>query len=978
MADLTKLKEKYGEEGLKRLILLKYKDKLPQGVYEANKHLLTKTSFKRTKKSLYDIKTKNLGRRLKKPTYDENVVGLPKAKETEALIASRTPAGLTLQEELRYKPQNFRELAFKAPTLALKSIIPAFQKIESAIANPLIELQQADKPELFKRMAESAKQGLTSERIGELGDIPRRAGAPEPVSKAIGFGAAMATAFPLAGKAIKTIANVGRKTLGMKAITPLQSTMKNIRKVRWIDINLGRYESALYRSKLLKNLSKKERELIPFMREGQKYIDPITKKLMRGKGGNIPQKLKRPDLIQLIKDPKVRQKLGKFVEQDKFRKTGLDTINAYLDKAHHDLAKFHQGDIGFWENYVTHIWDIPKNKVHTVAKYFATKNPTLQKRYIATISEGVNKFNLKPKTLDIAEILGVYDNLRYTTIANNKLVQTLSRLGLSKRADKAPADWKLINHPAFKRSKIVKGKLPAGQVMLEPGKGAMHATTKGLLRKESFSKVHPEIAAEIESLLAKPFEAGWINKLESVNSLAKRLNLSLSMFHPVALFESSVATMGWRKTAAISLKALKDFAMGKDPLVFAKSPLTRDAIKHTLAIGMPTDAVAGKFYGMLDKVEKAARPGLMKAGVRGTRGLSKIWDKGLWDYFHNNLKLTAYEHLTHQTLKQAKYAKLPVGKVKQEVAQFVNDTFGGQAWDILGKSDKWVQSMHWALLSPDWTYSTLRQALAPTGIGAMSKETMALRKAMGNKFWMSAAINFWGGMNVLNYTISKKLTGRGRFMFDNPPDKKTQLFIGYEKDKYGVEREKYLRWGKQFRELPEFFMNPIGKFGGKLSPVARQTLEQFTKHSVGGYPTEFADKGFVQGMGGRVSHATKMFRPYSMSGQSLYGAFPTSKGMTEWKARQLFMQAIEKNDIPFAREIWQGGLKNNVDVKRAFAQARSILQSDSRRASRMKLGAALSTGKTPKNLSAKERRLLRKLMKRRRNIRKLKRKYLTD
>ena len=796
---------------------------------------------------------------MRTPKFNENVTGLPKAKATEALIASREPAGEVLKKELAYRPQNAREWIFKPPTIALKAIQIPFQKAESAIANPLMELQKASAPNLGGRMATAFKEGLTSQRIGELGDIPRRAGFPEPLAKFTGFGSAMGTAFPIAAKSITFATRTGKTLLGFKSATPLQKLMGNIRRVRWSEIALGKFKSAVYVDKITRVLSKAERELIPFIREGQRRINPETGKLIKaGASGHIPQKLNRPDLIKLIKNPKVRAKLSQFVEKEKFNKVGLNTIDAYLDKAHQDIVSGMGSNVGYWENYVTHIWRIPKNKIHEVGKFFATRNPTLNKRFIGTFNEGINKFNLRPKTLDIAEILKIYDDLRYTTLANRKLVSTLIRNRLVRtKGVKGTENWKSIDHPAFQRWKVSTRNLPSGQVTIEPTRGGAQVKGKIPQFTKAPAVVNPEVYDQVKSLLDKPFEAGWINKLESVNAISKKLNLAISLFHHIALGETSVATVGLTKTLGLMAKSLYQFLRGSKPDIFRRIPQTQDAIAHTVSFSVPTDAVVGKFYGMLQTAEANA-PRFTKGIVRGATKLSRSWDRALWTYFHNNLKLYAYEHLTGRALKSRRYAKIDPNKIKTEIGQFVNDTFGGQAWEALGKSKKWLQSMHWALLSPDWTYSTLRQALSPTGAGAIFRETAGLRKDLGRKFWLNAGLYFWGGMNALNYTLSKKYTGKGRFMWENPPDKKTQLFIGYKTDDRGVRREEYMRWGKQFRELPEFFMNPIKKFGGKLSPVVRESLAQFTKHYVGGFPTKFANKSFVSGLPSRVAEIGHM------------------------------------------------------------------------------------------------------------------------
>lgn len=905
--------------------------------------------------SLLEMTKKGVIRAMMPKKYDEDVAGLPKYKETEDRIATRPNASDTLMEELKHMPENFGQGALKLPVTALKALSVPYQRVESAIANPLMELQKADERDLPKRMLDAFVKGATGERRGELGDIPRRAGFGEAPSKFIGFGAALGSAFPAVNKAIGKTFKLLPK---VKPLTKSQDTVKHLIRKRWGDIALGNIKSGTFTKKIRDVLTKEERSLVPFM---------IEKKFTK-------------EALATIKKPEVRARLKTHI------KPVVKEVKQYFDDAHKDLSKIYGSNIGHWENYVSHFWDIPKSEINAVAKRFATSNPTMKKRSIMSLKEGIEGVKnskgeivkYKPLTTDISEILSKYDSLRYTTVANQKLITTLAKLKLIKtQGAKGTDGWKAIDHPAFARNKLTVGKY------LKDGEKNL---TKGLVLGKRPAVVDPEIHKIVTDLLDKPFDAGWIHKVEGVNALAKRLNLSLSLFHHVALTETAIANVGLRKTAKVVMDSLK----GKQ-YVFTKPRATQELVKAGGSIAVPTDAVQGKFYGMLKNAENSVNNPLLKGSIKGVTNLSKKWDAGLWDYLHNNFKVMAYESMRAKVLTNPKrygVDKAPLSKIKAEIAQFTNDVYGGQAWELLGKSKKWQQSMHWAMLSPDWTYSTIRQALSPTGAFHVYKDTIGLRKQLGTDFWRNAGLYFWGGMNATNYATSKRLTGEGRFMWDNPPGKKTSLFIGYEKDNKGIEREQYLRWGKQFRELPEFFLDPIGKFGGKLSPVVRESLAQLTKHHVGGYPTSFAQMPFKESVPGRVSHAAAMFVPYSTANLlrskgekitpgkvAVSGAFPISKGMTAYKARELFMKSIQSSDMPLAKEIWDSSLRNNVDPYTAFRNARNILQQESRYKDKLKLEKSISSGEKLKDLTPRQRKTLKRLMSSRKALKKLRRKF---
>jgi len=117
-----------------------------------------------------------------------------------------------------------------APELG-KLLSGAFQRGEAAIANPLMRLQEGLKtgfplrkpltlPGAISRvgsdLGQEAAKGITGERLGELGDIPRRAGVPEPLSAIIGFGSMMGiTNLATRGNLVRSV-NKAKQFIGKK------------------------------------------------------------------------------------------------------------------------------------------------------------------------------------------------------------------------------------------------------------------------------------------------------------------------------------------------------------------------------------------------------------------------------------------------------------------------------------------------------------------------------------------------------------------------------------------------------------------------------------------------------------------------------------------------------------------------------------------------------------------------------------------
>jgi hypothetical protein len=394
-------------------------------------------------------------------------------------------------------------------------------------------------------------------------------------------------------------------------------------------------------------------------------------------------------------------------------------------------------------------------------------------------------------------------------------------------------------------------------------------------------------------------------------------------------------------------------------------------------------------------------------GIIGAEQITKLaktfnqkWDKALWDYLHDSLKLYGYEHLVSK-LDPKKTKSMT--KAKREIAQLVNDTFGGQNWETLLVNPKTVQIMGWGLLSPDWTLSTVRQAMSPLGFGKVYKETAGIRAKVGALFWVKAALYFGVGMNLINMLnrkrdeeenpeLYKKSYPKGLdfwdyTMFGNAIGHGTHLFMGRYKD--GSER--YLRWGKQFRELPEFIFdqgkfNPVTaslkKIGGKTSPVAQLGSQIFTGHSPSGFKNRMiADKRgteraigiFKTLLGSPLPFSTQSMRQEGKQWKLTDLAMPSSKGISKFKAVQLFKIAISEKDERLFKEVYQDAQMNNLDAYGLFKTSLQIMKSETSRdikSTVKSIEEAEAQLKTTRNIQARKtlERLIKRLKKQRDQI----------
>lgn len=505
-------------------------------------------------------------------------------------------------------------------------------------------------------------------------------------------------------------------------------------------------------------------------------------------------------------------------------------------------------------------------------------------------------------------------------------------------------------------------------------------------------KVHPDIAETLKTVFETPTDKSTAGELyDRANAFLKQAQLGFSGFHMVALSEAGLANLGVTKTAKI-LNPAKIFDEVKNGNwnIYKDDAIAKQAINDGLQIGATIDIHRGLVESMLDdtahwiekNVPAVGKP--FSAPAKGLASVQKLNNKILWDYLHNNYKLETYKLLIDNEAQKSS-GKL-TKEVRQEIAQWVNDSFGGQVWENLGikpSGKKWEQRL---LLSPDWLRSTTRQAL-----GAFSSETLqknvnklaeksefwnkardlgrrwgltsmtddvtasGVRGRVARRFWMRAFIQYSIYSNALNAIFRekdrkenpelypKKMTIKDYSILGNSKGSETYVFLGRNKD--GTER--YWRLGKQFRELPELASNPIEKLGGKASPMMQLISETTTSKSVGGYENrELSEKKGLERIPALGKVYAKSALPFSMNaitnpnkditGWDMFA--PTTKGMTFYKGREAYMDAMRKGDKHAISEVTKDLKRNTINPNKVYQSAKSELTKEKRAEKRKQRG----------------------------------------
>lgn len=632
---------------------------------------------------------------------------------------------------------------------------------------------------------------------------------------------------------------------------------------------------------------------------------------IRNKAGDITGRLTGIEVIS-------QKAMDKFLKQ-KGWKDVMDSTSSHISKHLEDLrlSAVESGmvdDIPRLERYITHFWKVEKKQAKTEASILKRNGTMLNKRKFKTFVEGMNnKFTPEFKSTfeivreyqrEITEILGsrkLIDKLvnprnkvwvngqRVPFFANAKQIAKLDDAGVS--TERLFVD-------------LAKEGTEAREFLERIGRLNPRAGTRGTT---SLTRTYvPRQVAQSLKVIYKSKNRGEIAQgVDKFNAVAKFASLSLSLFHAGALTETAMATLGPVKGFAAA--ARQGFGIPVVSQMLEKAGISRkiskelvdDGILHGIPRVTSSDAQRGvldeAFTGWSETMDKVI-PGLGKVPRFGKKFID-ITNVALWDNLHEPLKFIGYEHWIKKLQKINPH--LPLDEIKRTAAARMNDAFGGQNWALLGVNKQMQQYMHWALLAPDWTISNARVA----GIGTVGLKGLARgilfqgrnpSEQIVGSYWRTAVPVMYGAMNLLN----KSLTGK--WMWENPVGNKLEVGLGTVDDEG---RPEFMKLGKQMREPFRWLTDPLSIGGGKVSPLAKEVLEQLTGVSPGtGFKTAFAPdylkkpQALIEQIPARVGNTLAKFIPYSISGKSVWFAFPKSS-MTQRKVELALIDTLGRGKL---------------------------------------------------------------------------------
>ena len=387
-------------------------------------------------------------------------------------------------------------------------------------------------------------------------------------------------------------------------------------------------------------------------------------------------------------------------------------------------------DIGYYKDYVNHVWDKERSDPEAYERYVANRQPTksrnMRKREIRTLMDG-EELGLVPKYVDIADLMGEYSKTNIQSWANKKMLVDLSGIDVVERDESG--------EPTSMMSLLTSR---------TPGAFDMDKYDYFEIAGVGPVWVH-KAAAKNFGLVFETYEPGKLmGTYDKAASIAKNIELAWSGFHAAALTEVYVAqnvTRPKRATENFYKYLIHDSLLQGQPPAYADPELYKDAARHLVKLGATGDYAPEAmkqvseqlkdFFGEL-RQELEAKGGLGKAAgmavgipevvATAVKLVNEGMDKALWTWLHDGLKLCQYKMFREDVMAKAEkegWSQDRINKALDEAGQYINDEFGGQHFEVIGVSPKTLRMMRRFLLSPDWLLSTQRHFLATFGFGSI-------------------------------------------------------------------------------------------------------------------------------------------------------------------------------------------------------------------------------------------------------------------
>lgn len=582
------------------------------------------------------------------------------------------------------------------------------------------------------------------------------------------------------------------------------------------------------------------------------------------------------------------------------------------------LKETEEGEyLKFLEDYLGHFYVDPKAKLQAAVSRFSKDSPHAKQRKLPTLKEAVD-MGLTPITQDPANTYELTSRINWQVATNRKFVGKLKDITTGSGdpvvvpAKDAPAGWVVTNNPLIQR--VYARQSPSGLMLWRGG-----------------AAIHPDVWRSARQILEQPISGDFGKAYDAVNGFTRANAFAFSLFHDLTLRSAAVGSMA---KASNPLRGL--FRL------FEKHPITgeREVFRSTRGLGKELlqneEAVADaaqhglKFsYTDSEAYQHNARTFLDRQAAkwrdvpvigktaRIARDIQQWRQEGLWKNTHDAFKIITYHDLVSKALDGAPPGT-DVKAVKEQMASFLNDAYGGQEWQTkfwLDPATRKVLSRFF--LAPDWTLSTVRSVPLLSDIASTVREQAPRiagresfptpKEGLGNvrraRFWGAELAALATATAAAQYAIYQTFgdpkKGDKPFVWDNELNQKGRIDVTPIVRKFPWHDPKdptrqYVNLGKRPAEIVNWVSDLDKQILSKASRPVAMIFEQVTG-SEGDFkaPWKQDHEAFIESLPKRAVAIGKQALPFTFMGNQFALSVPVRKGMTKYKAQQAYESVFE-------------------------------------------------------------------------------------
>lgn len=669
--------------------------------------------------------------------------------------------------------------------------------------------------------------------------------------------------------------------------------------------------------------------------------------------------------------------------------TSTELINEIRDpweerrqQANDDLADMSDDEwIHRIESYVSHWYrpkDYNKDKV-AAAKTIAEDAPQAQRRAFFTLGDAYHSYGWTPVTMDATQlferwarsvwkaqrnrrVLGIMPLVRDVTGAPQ--IVPVRRKAVPKGVT-PPMSQLTLKEAAINLAEYINAE--GGTATVDPAADPQRQINRLVHTNDMTALGYKKVVSPwtqsvnefwvyqgtaekvLSMLIDKRWESDWITAVEHVNQWSKYMAIGFSGFHFFSLLESMAAVYGLTmENPALPWNMRKTYTDLKD--LYRKVQENPEQYYEWIEDGLQVDwgnpdvnltLVDADWQRSLDWMRDQGGTA-WETAYRASSFVfdwKRKWDHFLWREFHPMLKLHTSQMVYERLQENYEARGIPLDKkqMRENIARYINDAFGGQEFEsYIWATPHARQMLNLLLFAPDWTLSAANVSgitLVP-GISNVVKPNTSILAGneMLRRYWPAmASIVLVGVPAAVQAAIYMAFGDPDEddkpFPFLNEVDKRTWIdltplcrklgwvpAIGYKGGDSG-KRRVFMRWGKQAYEVFDGWLTkPYRTLLNKSSAIMRTAFEQVTGSTPSGWELPFKDEGlsgiFTDGDSwtrGRAAYVGRKFMPYGLlamlEGRATTFFAPAARGTTIGKATAEMTEILEAyaNDEMWAK-----------------------------------------------------------------------------